>query len=296
MPAEAMQTVHAPTGPRPATRPFGGLRPLGRGPVVAAKDGSGASRDAAPPSPALVSVEAPPRPAAAEDPFALDGLWVRWEGAPKPTQVSSAKWDSVFPPDRARVRTAAGRHYVQGRDPDESVALAVAEIEAEASLASWKKEAVGHYAALAQLFGVGDPSMDSAEASGPAADAARAVAPTARRSWQRILAAAAPMAEAFLFRTWKAAPGTCLVCAGRTGPDDRLFSALLRPGIKDAIHGKPCMELMGKIGPRFGALVVEEAIRLRDAATAAHGWPEPEPSVDPDDSSTWSIPDPPVPE
>lgn len=276
-----------------ATRPPV-LRPFAKPPQAAAQGASAAqgapaaprafrpfapmARPGAPPAPPGPPA-APPAPPPPPDPLALPGFRRLDDGSDKPLRVSAEVWDSVFPADRQQVRHLAGKYYLFGDSADDAVRKAAAEVERQGWRTGHLAEAV---AVLRPLFPCGDrPGRLPAHT---VAAAALAVRPTARRHWREILSntAIGPEKAAFAYRTWHAQPGRCLVCGGAAGGDEKQFGG-------DAIH-RECLKSMPAIGPAFGALVVAEARRI---AAAPPSWtePEPDPSVDPDDPSTWYPPE-----
>ena len=273
-PASASAPGRAPAAPAPARRgppsPFGlgAVRPAARVPVAAP-----------------ASVPTPPETgetAEAEDLFALDGGFVRFRGAPRPARVSPEVWEAVFPPDRSRVATLAGRRFLAGEEPDAAVREAALEIERE----QWRSGPdADRLVALAPFF----PGAEGPPPVGALAAAVAAVPSTARASWRRLSAPGTTEKTVFLLRSWRAPAGRCLLCWGPAAPADRRWPREGDPE-GDAIH-EACKPAMKDVGPVFVRLVLEEAARIAADPPPCPEPPPPDAGLDPDDPSTWGLPD-----
>lgn len=181
----------------------------------------------------------------------------RGDTAECPAQVSEDVWGAVFPPDRTQVLTWAGRLFLAGHPPNEAVRLATERLTVE-----WCKTGrMAHWiASLGPLL----PSRSQGRFPAPNVMAAcEAIAWTARWFKGAILASAHQNRTIFLRRTWRAAPGHCLVCGRAAGPtDSTLWPTMEDYQGGDAIHTGDCQQRMLKIGPVFGELVLAEVTRL----------------------------------
>lgn len=187
------------------------------------------------------------------DSFQPDGF-SRFEGPPKPGKVSADAWQSIFPPDRQRVLTLAGRRFIAGHDPDEAVRAAAEDVVAE----YWATgDVASRLAVMARVM------PDSAGRIPPAhvATACEAVRKTALLGWREILAYDTPARGAWWFRRWPVAPGTCLACGHAAVLSDKRYKSATN-GEGDAIHAG-CQGRLADIGRTFGELVVTEALAIQ---------------------------------
>lgn len=185
------------------------------------------------------------------DPFLLPDFFLV-EGPPRPAKVSEQVWQSVFPLDRSRVLTLAGRNFLAGHNPDKSVVMAQLSIEHE----QWQNRSLLEaLTTLAPLFGKNALDLPPCAAL---ACCCQSIYWTAKSIWPDVMSSENPLKLAFLRRRWRVPAGQCMVCAGPTGANDSFYPARdFADNAGDSVH-KDCAQSMRDIGKTFSRLVVEE--------------------------------------
>lgn len=265
--------LNASPAPRPVTSPEDGATPSVSVPVAPIPAFRRAAFGIRPrvvaSQPGIDVIVAPPVVQDQVDDFVLDGFQ-RYDGGERPARVSPEAWDTVFPPDRPAVRTIAGRLFMGGEDPDEATCQAARQV----ADARWSS---GRSADMLAVIGPTFPGVVGVPPPPHVASVVDSVRKTALWSWEHILDAADPCREAFIRRSWRAQEGFCLVCGTRSSGTDRRFRSACFDDEGDSIHPE-CMVTMKSLGPAFGRLVHEEAIRIAGVT--------PRPAVDQDDDVT----------
>lgn len=196
-----------------------------------------------------------------------------------PPRVSKDLWERTFPYDRGRIRRRAAWLFRTGLSADAAILRAERDIIREEVMDCPRSK--GRYDALIAAWGsedIPEATLDCLLA------AATAVPVTASSHAEAIVQADNPKHAAWKSRCWHARPGRCLI-TGQPLPE----RAAVYQG--DGIH-PDAEQAFVAVASTFAELVVEEAQRLiaEDQASAS-AYDVYYDDVDPDDASTWILPD-----